>query len=212
MATKKAKAEKTANLIKEVSKRHFLKNGFKDTYLIDIAKEIKIDRRTIYRHFESKEILILELVYDVYNDFAMYLQEVDFSECNEALSKIGNLFDKYYDYMKKNPEFLTITSMLDRNLSIETRNVIEHDKYIKSVEIPDLILMDLLKEGKVDKSIKPNIDANIVAVTINNSLLSLASRIASHKDHLDMEQSLDSWIMLETQAKLFLHAIKNLIV
>ena len=63
------KSEITRRAILKVAKKHFLKNGFKDTYMIDIAKEVKKDRRTIYRHFESKEVLILEILNGLFEKF-----------------------------------------------------------------------------------------------------------------------------------------------
>jgi len=202
-----AKADKTKLLIKEVAKKHFIRNGFKETFLAEIATEVGVDRRTIYRHYENKEVLLLHIVLDVYKEFSDSLKVIEF-DSEFALMRINELFNHYYEYMVSNEEFLVITSMLDRNLSSETRDTEYYAEFIKSASVPDDILIKLIELGQEEDTIK-DLDANLLAVTMNNSLLSLASRIASHKEYLDIEQDQESWAMLEMQAMLLVNGIKR---
>ncbi len=202
-----AKADKTKLLIKEVAKKHFIRNGFKETFLAEIATEVGVDRRTIYRHYENKEVLLLHIVLDVYKEFSESLKVIEF-DSEFALMRINELFNHYYEYMVSNEEFLVITSMLDRNLSSETRDTEYYTEFIKSASVPDDILIKLIELGQEEDTIK-HLDASLLAVTMNNSLLSLASRIASHKEYLDIEQDQESWAMLEMQAMLLVNGIKR---
>lgn len=203
------KKEKTRNEILSVSKELFISKGYKDTLIIDIAKKVAVDRRTIYRHFESKEVILVTIIEAMYEDFGTYLNTIVFTDNLTSFEKIVELLDKYSFYFLNHVDILIITSMLDNNLSNETRNIKSYKEFVKKTQIPDEILLQLLKSGVTDHSIISAIDLETTTVTINNSLLSLASRVVGHKDILDIEQGLESWKMVFSLADLLLRGIKN---
>lgn len=47
--------------ILDIAKKHFDRFGFKKTTLDEIAKDLKISKKTIYEHFEDKEDLFVSL-------------------------------------------------------------------------------------------------------------------------------------------------------
>uniref|UniRef100_A9ABA5 Transcriptional regulator, TetR family n=1 Tax=Methanococcus maripaludis (strain C6 / ATCC BAA-1332) TaxID=444158 RepID=A9ABA5_METM6 len=52
----------TRNLILEKSRELFLKKGYAETSLLEIAKECNISKRGLYYHFEKKEDLYIETI------------------------------------------------------------------------------------------------------------------------------------------------------
>jgi AcrR family transcriptional regulator len=203
------KKDRTRNKILQISKNLFFTKGYKDTLITDIANEVEVDRRTIYRHFESKEVILVTIVKSMYNEFGSYLNNTSFENALSAFEKIEALLDKYSHYFQNNIEILILSSMLDNNLSNETRKLKIYQEFVELSQIPDSIIRTLLQEGIYDKSILPDIDIDITSVTINNALLSLASRVVGHKDILDKEQGLESWKMVYSLGDLILRGIKN---
>lgn len=203
------KKEQTREKILEKSKEFFIEKGYKDTLIIDIAKSINLDRRTIYRHFDSKEVILLTIVKSMYEDFIQFLDKVIYPEELNAYEKLSLLFDKYSEYFLKNIDILIISSMFDNNLSIETRSIDLYKEFLKLSKIPDTVITHFLTEGILDQSIREDIEVNTAAFTINNALLSLASRIVGHKAVLDIEQDFESWNMISMLATLLLNGIKN---
>jgi len=203
------KKQQTRQKIINVSKNYFMSKGYKDTLISDIASEIKIDRRTVYRHFESKELILLEILSAAFKDFSKHLLETEFKIRYNVFEKIDVLFDKYFDYFKTNNYMFLLVGMLDRNLSTESRNSKSYLCFIETSKVPDVLLGELIQEGIDNGMIRNEITSEITAISINNALLSLASRIATQKEKLDNEQHIESWKMLEILADLLISGLKN---
>lgn len=199
----------TRRRILTIAKKSFLENGYRDTYISKIADAAKIDRRTIYRYFDTKEQLLLQITWESYTNFTAYLSDTDFVTQENAYQRIITLFQRYNSYFKENNELLVFAPILDNKLSAKDRIKDNYLNYLTIVKIPDAILKNLLAEGLLDQSINPQIKPEIAALSINNSLFSLASRIVLDKEFLDKEQEIDSWLMLEQLSQLLLDGLKK---
>jgi AcrR family transcriptional regulator len=51
----------TSDLIKEVSLKHFAKNGYEGASLANIAEDVGIKKQSIYTHFKAKDELFIQL-------------------------------------------------------------------------------------------------------------------------------------------------------
>ncbi len=56
--------EMTSDQIKEVSLKHFAKNGYEGASLADIAGDVGIKKQSIYSHFKGKDELFIQLCKD----------------------------------------------------------------------------------------------------------------------------------------------------
>lgn len=71
----------TRKLILNVSKEEFIKNGFENTSLRDIAKKCYISPAAIYRHFLNKEDIYNEItkpLFDYFDEIANIVSNVDY--------------------------------------------------------------------------------------------------------------------------------------
>ncbi|MCR4897603.1 MAG: TetR/AcrR family transcriptional regulator [Acholeplasmatales bacterium] len=59
----------TKELILLVAKEEFIKKGYDDTSLRDIAKKCHISPTAIYRHFENKEDIFNEIIKPLFDYF-----------------------------------------------------------------------------------------------------------------------------------------------
>ncbi len=119
--------QKNRKKIVNTSKALFLKNGIGQTTMIDISKACKMERKTIYNYFESKE-LIAEYIFEevmikLFNEIS---SNYDLSGCTTSHEKFKRLFVNivkslfklkediiytvHYDYFfhnKANPDILS---------------------------------------------------------------------------------------------------------
>jgi AcrR family transcriptional regulator len=73
----------TAELIKEVSLKHFAKNGYEGASLAHIAEDVGIKKQSIYTHFKGKDELFIQLCRDASDNEIKSV--IDFIESNESL-------------------------------------------------------------------------------------------------------------------------------
>jgi AcrR family transcriptional regulator len=101
--------------IAEAFQRHFNHHGFKKTSVDDIAKEIKMSKKTIYKHFSSKEKIFYFIIskvavkfskdmekklepYDSYQEKMNQLVTMIFNESRKWLKSGNDAFEFKYKY------------------------------------------------------------------------------------------------------------------
>ena len=93
--------DQTRRRILTIAKKSFLENGYRDTYISKIADAAKIDRRTIYRYFDTKDQLLLEITQESYKILQAYLSDTDFLPKKMHTKELLTLFQRYNSYFKR---------------------------------------------------------------------------------------------------------------
>lgn len=203
------KKEQTRNRIKTIGKVKFMSYGLTDTMFVDIAKEAKIDRRTIYRYYPSKEHLLLDITIDIWRNFIDKFVAIQFDDEMNGFQKVSYLFSQYFVLLKETPEMILFLGMVDLSVGQKPSNraiYIELDEYGKQI---DLRLSELIKQGQLDGSVAFDKDPLELAITINNSLIALATRIAIYTPAILLKGEGFAWQMLVNQATLIINAMEN---
>lgn len=204
-----SKKEQTTQNILAVSKKLFIRNGFKNTLMLDIATLANIGRRTLYRYFESKDILLIAVVTDYYVKFNKTIGKIAFEKNCSGFDKVEILLYSYEEYFRSNQEMLSLISMVEKNLNNEIRSSEYYQSFVVEADIADNLLIKLLTDGVNDHSIVSTIDIRTSAVTINNSLLSLASRVIKDKTKANQNRNEQSWMLVRSLKDMLLRGIKN---
>lgn len=182
----------TSVRIIDVAMKHFLEFGYRDTFIGKIAEEANVGRKTVYRHFENKDNLVITIMSRLYSDFSSKLNLIRFESDKNAFEKIKRLFDFYFVYMANNTEFLYFSNMIDTNIFQDHSKEDIYSDYLASTNAADILLHSLLDEGQLDKSIDKIDNTYIAAVTINNVLISHAtSMFRSNQVSTDFDDSLE---------------------
>lgn len=79
--------------ILEFALNKFLANGFYKTSMDDIAREIRISKKTIYKNFRSKDELVFLMVEKFTNEISSAIDEIINAE-TDSLTKAFKLFSK----------------------------------------------------------------------------------------------------------------------
>lgn len=132
----------------------FLKNGFKRVTMDDIASELSISKKTLYKYFEDKSTLVMECV--------KYIFEKDITE-------IQRIQDHAVDSIE---EAITLSQYVRIMLSsIQPSILYDLKKYYKdSWELFLTILNDQARES-IKKSLKRGIKEGYFRKTINPDIL-----------------------------------------
>lgn len=72
----------TSDQIKEVSIKHFAKNGYEGASLAHIAEDVGIKKQSIYTHFKGKDQLFLQLCRDTSENEIRFV--IKFIEINKT--------------------------------------------------------------------------------------------------------------------------------
>lgn len=84
----------------------FFKYGFKIITMDDIASKLCISKRTIYKHFETKEILVVECVLYLLESFSKEVADIEILN-KDPLERIILIYKKSFEFLKYfKPSFL----------------------------------------------------------------------------------------------------------
>lgn len=77
--------------ILDESTKIFLREGFYKTPMDEIAQELRISKKTIYKYFDSKDMLVKEVVLNFLEKNKNNIQEI-ISRNDDAVTKLFNMF------------------------------------------------------------------------------------------------------------------------
>lgn len=205
----KEKFKGTDQKILEVSRRLFSQNGIVNIEMKDICKEIGCSRSTLYRHFASKEEILLELTSESVKKLmaaAIILPRNSFENGYEAFAwqvKAQNTF------MMNNIDEIIFMRDFDyfyTKFIPETSKGVKFEKEMTSNRGREEMLKSL-KRGIEDGSIKPIEDLDLMLYTVINSCIGLAQRVLPRESIYRNEMGYGKE-MLEEHMNLLLESIR----
>lgn len=204
----KNKETSRLNII-HVSKDLFLERGFAQTNMADIAEIAKISRKTLYRYFSSKEEIAMEIELEVFKFFVLIQEDYIKSLTGNGYFKLTSYLEKLDQMVDEHSQLIRFTGMFDYYLVDEYPNTESQKEFLSIMQKVDQPFIEIITEGIKDGSIVSDIEISYLARTISNSVLALAQRIVTRKNHLNEEQNIDSRRILTVQRGLFLKALKG---
>lgn len=172
------KKQQTRARIKKVGAKHFIEKGLRDTMIIDIASEVGIDRRTIYRYYASKELLLIDICSDYLSVFVDKVESTSHQHCSNGFEKVECLFQEYFRILKEEPDVILFMAMIDTSVGQQIHDVQIYRRLDAYGRRLDLHLAKFIEQGQVDGTINKRFGAIEYATTINNSIVALATRVA----------------------------------
>lgn len=198
----------TRQRILDSAQEYFLKYGFKDSLVGDIADSAQIERRTVYRYFEGKDDLLLRITISLFQEFTKVIFEHNFTSNYNAYQKIEELLSVAFNHIQLHPEMFICLGMIDTNISSQVNELepfIELSSFGKEL---DTLLTQLIIAGQEDGSIKKIHIPQIFALTITNSLTALATRTAIYYKDQILSNHNFQWNLIKTQGMIFLDSLR----
>ncbi|SDK33331.1 transcriptional regulator, TetR family [Maridesulfovibrio ferrireducens] len=131
---------KTKDLILETAKEMISQVGFHRATTSNLAKAANISEGTIYRHFESKEDILLHILAELEESFSYYIegvrQKLDKDECSFDM-----IMADYFTFVEDNE--------VDMKIMLSTYGLLDSSKRLMAVFLKnlELILEDCIKVG-----------------------------------------------------------------
>lgn len=210
------------NRILDASFDLFAERGIDTIAMTDIAKKAEIGVASLYRYFETKEDLAIEVAIHAWKKeekvFHQVYTSADFNSKTgfEQLSILLNIFTTAIDSQTK---FFRFIYFFDGFVKKENVNVQRLSKYETIIGNVNQIVMNALEKGSKDGSINFQKSQNAVIskatikemhFTIMHSLFSMAQKMALSGEMLYMDREVSAATQLDLIGNLILASIKQL--
>lgn len=194
----------------EIAENLFLSQGLATTEMKEIARCASISRSTLYRMFDSRETLAFAVadkcLHELFDPKPMEIYGTDRSGFEILRSYSSNLIET----MIQGVRYVKYLSEFDQMFSGDYPDTPEARKYVQfnRQRHDRQILLNILRLGTEDGSIRGDIDANMLELTIGNTLLGVAQRILQREKNYRQEYGYGREILYNVM-ELMLEGVRN---
>jgi len=139
----------------------FINTGFEKASMDEIASEAQFTRKTVYQHFMNKEDLYIAVVV---RGFKQLLSSIHQEEKvgNNGFEKLRHMGFAYYQFYKIHPDTFRLMNLVGHIKSKEESSYY-HQEFNKVNNIITEEIVKVINEGKVDGSIRDDLDTIMIA-------------------------------------------------
>jgi AcrR family transcriptional regulator len=178
-------------VILEVAERIFFQYGYSNTSMEEIANECGMSKKTIYKHFTSKEEMLIECVKRKIDYNSKKISEIIYSEDIKFHEKI----EKIIFVTSENFKEIDISFLYDIKKSCkEAWKLIENHKLNHIPKKFTYLITEGIKNGYVKKDVKAEIVAYIYLSAMLNLLDSSFFSNTSNYSFLEIIKEIDNTI------------------
>lgn len=152
--------------ILEYSRQKFHREGFYKTSMDEIASELCVSKKTIYKYFSSKEKLLEEICTDTACEITSKIDEIVDSK-EDVVIKFVKILNMYSNFL------MNISEKWLRDLRIHTPHIKKNIDE-KRNEKMNKVLTKLLEQGKKEKLIE-HYPAPIIITSFISSIMSVVN-------------------------------------
>ena len=166
----------------------FLVNGIHQTTIQMIAKEVKVTKKTIFNHFQTKDILATELQMMILEKLVE--KRKDFQRTNENVIERIQLFLRSFIVLSKEDiKYIKYITMFDFYY-VKGYPTEQYKEFIAKTALPThLYLKDLIQLGQLQGFIKngPDYDVLTLTLTLMQSIYAYIQRFHYRQDAITEE-------------------------
>lgn len=219
--TRKEKKDGRIQSIIECSFGLFAENGIENISMNDIASEAKIGVASLYRYFQTKEELAIEVAIYAWKIELAIFNEVFTSEKYKLLNGFGQLrelLEIYEEAMVSQRSFFGFIYYFDSFIKKEKVSAERLGEYEKVIADTNAIVINALEKGIADGSISFSSSENDVLskasvqemfTTMMHSLFCLAQKLSISGELLNMDRVVEARKQIEILINIILVALKN---
>ena len=140
LALKGDRIMKTKDIILATAKEMISEVGFHKATTANLAKMANISEGTIYRHFESKEDILLHILDALEEQFSYYIEAIRQKLDREACA-LEEVMNEYFAFVEANE--------IDMKIMLSTYGLLDSSKRLMAVFMKnlDLVLEDCIRQG-----------------------------------------------------------------
>ena len=178
--------------ILEAAKKVFLAKGLIAATIDDIAAEAELGKGTLYRHYRSKEDIMLAINEQATRELqALYTQEA--AGEGTGLAKVLRMMRAYFAFVMANPAYFGFIAFFESPLPTTNAGVV----YETTNDINELF-QAVLQQGVADGSLRTDLKSELMANTLWASSYGIMQFIVSKGVHLAEQRQIDLNELFET--------------
>jgi len=187
----------------------FVKKGIYDTTMTDIANNANVDRRTLYRYFESKNHLIVEVVVYALRIGNQFQDDLAAKQVGNGLNRFINF---HYDLVNETThhDFIKLITDFDRLKELKLAEIDQDlvNDYINEAMHSFKLKEKILAEGVADGSIK-QIDTVEAARTIHNIVWAVLQKQHTSSEYIHQRLEVDFGVIIKQQLEMYKEYLKG---
>lgn len=190
--------------ILEAAEKLFIRDGVDNVSMEAIAKAARITRKTLYQYFSNKMEIALAVIQNVLEkrasgfDYPQPLEGTGFQRIEAFVQYLMGLLETHTEFFRFLVEFNTLYAR-EGNAS-RVRQM-----FIQGREM----LVPMILQGKVDGSIRPDVDPEIFSAALLNLISGMHSRFALLGDQIGEEYGHSPMELYSEICRWFLQGIRN---
>jgi TetR/AcrR family transcriptional regulator len=170
--------------IADAAERLFFSRGYEAVSMDDIAREVELNKATLYLYFESKEALFAAIVLR-----GIGILKVKYLRCMEkkvpGIVKVTLMGQAYYEFSQENPEYLRLIHFYgSERFSKENPCTAEIGKGYGTCR---MILRDAIREGIGDGTLRADLDPFLTSMYLMISFMGILSMENKWKQVIESE-------------------------
>lgn len=188
----------------------FLRNGLLETVMDDIAEAVGLTRRTLYRHFSSKEALAYEVTIAIMVMWNKYCEKVFSQLEGSGLERLDAFLNKLIDYMEERQEIMKYLGVFDfyfKENDFSGDLMIHQVDYDAVIGYSDTMIMNLLMMGIEDGSIVTDMEMELLEATISNVLWGFGQRVVIRNEVIKKETKRTGIDLIRAQVDIYIKAL-----
>jgi AcrR family transcriptional regulator len=151
--------------ILQVSLDLISEKGIQGLTIKNISKKIGTSEPAIYRHFESK-IQILVNILDNFHKFSQFSIKEEQLKSHSSIEKIANIYRKHFQEFTKNPSMVAV--IFSEEMFANETILIERISGIMSDN--EKIIKEIIESGQANNEINTDMSATMLSIVIMGSL------------------------------------------
>ena len=158
--------------ILDAAERLFFSRGYEDVSMDEIAREVELNKATLYLYFKNKEALFAAIVLR-----GIPILQEKYIECMEkqvpGVVKVALMGEAYYRFSQEHPDYLRLIHFYgSERFSKENPYTAEIGKGYGTCR---MILQDAVREGIDDGTIRDDLDPFLVSMYLMISFMGILS-------------------------------------
>ncbi|MDA3890757.1 MAG: TetR/AcrR family transcriptional regulator [Salinivirgaceae bacterium] len=162
--------ERQAQII-EVAMNLIANKGIQGFTIKNLSKEIGISEPAIYRHYESKIDILINILNN-FKEMSEMMSEMLVNNTDSALGKIDFMFSKMFEIFTEQPSIISVIFSEE----IFKNEAILKEKIIEIQNIQQLNIENIIDKGQIEGNVRNDIDKSSLALIFMGSLRLLVKR------------------------------------
>ncbi|MCD4651578.1 MAG: TetR/AcrR family transcriptional regulator [Candidatus Cloacimonetes bacterium] len=187
-ARKQREKEIRKSDIIDAAQRLFLKKGFSETTMNDIAREAEFTKKTLYAYFRSKEEIFLS-VHLRGLEKRWQLQQSTLMNVSTGYEMLYSLARGYYKFYTQYPEYLRLQMHWDMNgINFNLVGKEYSDEFVKMNQKAINTIIEAMKIGEKDGTLKHEDNKEFVISYFLYSMRSILNQIIVIRENISFEK------------------------